>query len=464
MSDLFTRLSGCLTRLLFPLLALAAAYPASAGEPLEELGRELFRDVSLGNPGTKIQASCALCHIPPSPGDPSRIYSDVLPRSLLPGDQRDVAAVMLRNTPALPGAAEQPYFNFDGSYDSLEALIAAKLTGPELGWAEGDRERAKVQIHTVLINDAGAPPHAPYSEQFSETLGIDVDAVDADAALAATTQAIAAFVRALKPDMTSPWDAFAAINRVAPGPSEDEPIDLYAGRVRGRLENQAARQLLKRPEAFSQTALDGFKIFFKIEGEGPIGNCVTCHIPPSFSDGRFHNTGIAAREYEAIHGSGSFARLPVPPADRANRPDPRFLSIPNADDPEAADLGHWNYVDLKDSPQRLEGESDEDFLARMTATFRTPSLRNIGASAPYMHNGAYPTLEDAVREIVKLSHEARDGTRPGLAPEFAAMRLEEEHIAPLVAFLEALQDRGRDGFRQMLIDVVQPDFDELERY
>jgi len=28
--------------------------------------------------------------------------------------------------------------------------------------------------------------------------------------------------------------------------------------------------------------------------------------------------------------------------------------------------------------------------------FRTPSLRNVALTAPYMHNGAYPTLESVV--------------------------------------------------------------------
>lgn len=455
--------------MLVMILGLAGAAlpaPARAADTaaLENLGRLLFDDVSLVNPGSKLQTSCTICHHAPTAEAPGRVFSDNMPRSVLPANQRDVAILTVRNTPALLDVAADSSYYYDGRYDSLQALVADKLTGPMLAWPSDDRARALEQIQALLVNDAGAGGEAPYSEQVKAALDLDVNSLTQEAALDAVSAAITAYIQSLKSTRTSAWDAFAGINRVNPGPAEGETVQTYAGRVIGRIENQTSRQLLKRPEAFSQLALDGFKIFFKTEGEGPIGNCVTCHTPPNFTDGRFHNTGIAGREYEKIHGAGSFAGLRLPAAADASRPVEDFLFIPSADNPNYVDLGHWNFVNLESSPQRLEGESDDAFLARMTGTFKTARLRNIQASAPYMHNGAYPTLEDAVREIVTLSQEAQAGSHPNLAPEYRAMRLTDEHVAPLVAFLEALQDRGRDGFRDMLINVAKPDFEELQSF
>jgi cytochrome c peroxidase len=98
----------------------------------------------------------------------------------------------------------------------------------------------------------------------------------------------------------------------------------------------------------------------------------------------------------------------------------------------------------------------------MIGAFKTPRLRNISASAPYMHNGAYATLEDTVRQIVRLSVEAQAGSHPNIAEEYRAIKLTEEHVAPLVAFLEALRDQGKKGFREMMLDIAPLDYDELQ--
>ncbi len=449
---------GAIAWFFLPVVANAAEEPSAA----VRLGEQLFQDVSLVNPGSRLQTSCATCHHAPSAEEPSLVFSDDIVRSVIPANQKDIGLLTLRNTPSLLDVSADDSYYYDGRYDSLVALITDKLTGPMLGWGDDDRPRVAEQIQALLINDTGNSEDPPYREQFKTALGIDVDAIEADEALEATSKMMATYLESLKSDRTSPWDAFAAINRLPPGPSEGEPIDLFAGRVIGRIENQTARWLLKRPEAFSQLALDGFKIFFKIEGEGAVGNCVVCHIPPTFSDGRFHNTGIAKREYENVNGAGSFARIQIPGAAEAKRPSESFLSIPTNLDPQAVDLGHWNYVDLENSDQRREGETEEAFLERMVGTFKTPRLRNLSSSAPYMHNGAYATLEDTVRQIVRMSAEAQAGTHPNIAEEYRAMRLSEEHVAPLVAFLEALRDQGKQGFREMMIDIAPLDYEELQ--
>jgi cytochrome c peroxidase len=65
--------------------------------------------------------------------------------------------------------------------------------------------------------------------------------------------------------------------------------------------------------------------------------------------------------------------------------------------------------------------------------FKTPTLRNVTRTAPYMHDGSLATLADVVR------YYADGGTpHPGLDPEIRPRDLSEEERADLVAFLEAL--------------------------
>lgn len=65
--------------------------------------------------------------------------------------------------------------------------------------------------------------------------------------------------------------------------------------------------------------------------------------------------------------------------------------------------------------------------------FKTPSLRNVAATAPYMHDGSLASLEEVVR-----FYEQGGGGRPGPAPQLRPLRLTDEERRELVAFLESL--------------------------
>jgi cytochrome c peroxidase len=69
--------------------------------------------------------------------------------------------------------------------------------------------------------------------------------------------------------------------------------------------------------------------------------------------------------------------------------------------------------------------------------FRVPSLRNVAATAPYMHNGSVPTLRDVV-----LHYSTLDESRihSSAQPLLRALRLSTEEVDELVAFLETLTD------------------------
>ena len=119
------------------------------------------------------------------------------------------------------------------------------------------------------------------------------------------------------------------------------------------------------------------------------GNCTACHIGPTFSDERFHNTGVAWR-------TGS-------PADEG-----RF---------------------------GVTGRSAD------RGAFKTPTLREIARTAPYMHDGAFNTLAEVIAFYDGGGH-----ANPHLDPELRPLRLTEEERRALESFLRALSGEVRAGY------------------
>jgi cytochrome c peroxidase len=182
------------------------------------------------------------------------------------------------------------------------------------------------------------------------------------------------------------------------------------------------------------------KIFLRTEGASSAGNCVACHAPPTFADAAFHNIGVTQVEYDRIHGEGSFARFKIPNASEAVRPAQAFRELISRNKPGNVDLGYWNYASLYGSAMRRRGESDERFLQRMIATFKTPTLRNLAYSQPYMHNGAYGSVGDVVAELMRLSAMAREGKVREADDELARIRINQEDASKLEAFLDTLNE------------------------
>jgi cytochrome c peroxidase len=76
-----------------------------------------------------------------------------------------------------------------------------------------------------------------------------------------------------------------------------------------------------------------------------------------------------------------------------------------------------------------------DLQHRNFGEFKTPGLRNVARTAPYMHNGSLATLADVVRHYSEISPDRlhQDGEAI-LKP----LRLTPAESADLVAFLESL--------------------------
>jgi cytochrome c peroxidase len=162
--------------------------------------------------------------------------------------------------------------------------------------------------------------------------------------------------------------------------------------------------------ALSAEAQRGFDLFTNTAG------CAHCHTVGAhdalFTDYGFHDTGIARRsarlaerrtlEYEIAPGV-------VIAAERA--------AIADAAETPPVDEG------------RFEATGDPTDRHK----FRTPTLRNVALTAPYMHDGSLATL-DAVVRYYDSGGEAHTGVDGRIHP----LDLSERDVAALVAFLDSL--------------------------
>jgi cytochrome c peroxidase len=98
---------------------------------------------------------------------------------------------------------------------------------------------------------------------------------------------------------------------------------------------------------------------------------------------------------------------------------------------------------VPDNPKLRESDSG----VHGTYGFRTPSLRNLARTAPYMHNGMLPSL-DAVLDFYEAIEGGRAALNPNLRPGHLAFQLGELQIgnrrADILAFLGALNDDTYD--------------------
>ena len=148
------------------------------------------------------------------------------------------------------------------------------------------------------------------------------------------------------------------------------------------------------------------------------GRCAACHLigerDALLSDFRYHNTGIGWLRSQERAG----IEVELAPGVRAHMSAAVVRSIGAA---PRSDLGRFEIT--RDPRERW--------------AYKTPMLRNVAATAPYMHDGSLPTLE-AVVEYYDRGGAGASGQSPLIAP----LRLSVTERAALVAFLKALSGRA----------------------
>lgn len=164
-------------------------------------------------------------------------------------------------------------------------------------------------------------------------------------------------------------------------------------------------------DAISADAKAGWVVF---NGKG---RCVSCHpingANPLGTDNRFHNIGVSARtkDFESL----------------AKRALAALVEDPSEEKLDELALG----TDFSELGRFMVTRSFADIGA-----FRTSQLRNIGITAPYMHDGSMQTLWDTVDHYNKGGED-----NPYLDGGVEALALSEQEIDQLVAFMFTLTDR-----------------------
>lgn len=414
--------------------------PKNASAALR-LGERLFADPRFSSPDGDLQSSCSSCHLVNEDPQGRRVYTDFFARSWVSWRSTDPRRDGLRNAPTILDSAALPQLHFDGEFASLEELVRGTLSGRTLGWLPGEEEKALSHAHQKILSDKGdGKTTGSYRDEFNRAYGIKIERLSRDEVISLTSRAVADFVRSLRTEKNSAYDQFIRANNLPERPGQGEDAKAFAERISRQISSMQSEGRIKLTKGFGADELKGLKVFFNSKGDRSAGNCGACHLPPMFTDFSFHNTGISQAEYDLHHGEGSFMRLAVPDSARAARPSAQLREIPSRARPGYADLGHWNFVKLDSSPLRRETESDDEFLERMIATFKTPTLRNLAFSYPYMHNGAYPTLESALEEKMRLSELARLGRVRSADEEMGKIKIDRSDIALLVAFLNSLSE------------------------
>ena len=405
----------------------------------ETLGQQLFHDTRFSNPRGDMETSCASCHMRSDPLG-YRAFTEALSHSWHPWRNEDPSREALRNTPTLLDLADHPLIHFDGEFHSLEEQARKTLVGRNFGWLPSEKQTALDHIYAAIhAQDASQS----YRERFLTDYTIDIDSLDRVQLVNAMGNAIADFVRSLRSEYTSAYDRFLTLNKIDPAPKPGEGPKGYGTRLLEEMAKNEEEGTLRLPEAFSPLALEGYKTFLRTTGRDQAGNCVACHVPPTFTDFTFHNAGVTQDIYDGAHGEGSFTALAIPSDPNTPRPMKKFLSISSRKRPGHVDLGHWNYAKFGASPLYRAQDSESAFLERTIATFKTPTLRNLAATDPYMHDGGYVTLEEALDLKIRAAFLARMGQLRNPDPELEHIHIFEDDIPALFAFLNALNDAGK---------------------
>gem|GEM_PF-825442 len=434
---MFSRFIGDLAR-----PALGKSQQKQEKSALVRLGERLFKDDRFSTPSGDLPASCSNCHLFDQDPQGLRAYADFFNRSWVSSRAQDRRRLGLRNSPTIFDVAEMPRLHHDGEFSSLEELVRGTISGRPMGWLPGEETQAFERARAVVLNDSGVET---YRNQFKTAYNIDIEKLGREETVDLIAKAVAGFIRTLRTRKDSPYDKFIESHGLESKPAPGEDGKTFGRRLLTRIDSLESKGAIKFTKDFNASAFKGLKLFFNAEA----GNCATCHTPPLFTDFSFHNKGVSQADYDRVHSEGGesrFATLSIPDAASARRPSTQFRENPSKEKPGEADLGFWNFVDLKTSPLRRAGESDDLFLRRMIATFKTPTLRNLAYTQPYFHNGSIQTLEETLEEIIRLSEMARAGRIRESDEELAKIRISAADIAPLVAFMNSLNEDLKKGY------------------
>jgi cytochrome c peroxidase len=172
--------------------------------------------------------------------------------------------------------------------------------------------------------------------------------------------------------------------------------------------------------------------------------CSDCHNTPLLSDGKFHNVGVGQTgpgvPKESDCPAGTVCDC-APVSDTHLNGPKNCLPWGARDGIQKLQASGFRRDSVWSDDTSDVTETETTYLKADLGTiplgaYRTPSLRNVSLTAPYMHDGSMATLADVVWHY---NQGIADQDTPGVpAASFNSLYLSDDEQAALVAFLESL--------------------------
>ena len=338
----------------------------AGNDEVARFGKALFFEPSLSQDGT---TSCASCH------DPAHGFSVEGPAG------QGVGGPTERHPPGLMNVAYQRWFDWDGKADTL--------------WGQAQRPIESASEHgssrTEWVRALLQP--GPLRQGFEKAFGQKLPPASRAAAWPALAQG------------ASPQEQFEAL----PGPDRELVAQVFVkalkalGAYQMRLTSfdtrfdRYAQALAQGTGVPSELELSlsqrlGLKVFL---GKG---RCIVCHNGPLMSDMAFHNLGLPGQDRGRAAGVELFGAS-------------AFGAGGDHSDARTGERASWSKY-LRATPEDV-------------GQFKTPGLRHVAHTAPYMHTGQFDTLGQVIDfyntlPLAPQMGHREDSLRPlGLSPKEA---------------------------------------------
>jgi cytochrome c peroxidase len=342
-----------------------------------QFGQALFFDPNLSS---NKEVSCATCH------DPALGFADGKPLA----EGLKTGSI---NTPTVLGTAHHRWLFLDGRADTLWSQALGPIESDlEMGGARTDVVRylaATPKLAEAYAAVFGPLPDVSNQQRFPDGArpGTPQWESMAEQDRASITQAYANLGKAIE----------AYERQLEPGESN---FDRWVASIRSGTRDDAI---------MTGAAIRGFALF-----AGDAG-CMQCHFGPMLSDLEFHDLGL-------------------PPSDPAAAPMPgRGAGFPLLRASEFRADGPWS-----DAPKSTKARraASARIGPEHWGSFRTPSLRNVAATAPYMHSGQFARISDVLRFYNTLEGQVRrhHHAEAVLVP----LELNASQLLDIEAFLDSL--------------------------
>lgn len=340
-----------------------------------KLGKRLFNEPLLS---ANRAVSCAGCH------HTNKGFTDnrVVARGTRKG---------FRNTPTLLNVSEQNWFFWDGSKDSLWSQAMSSIENP----SEHNFSRTEV-LHFICNN-------RQYREMYERVFKQELP--DDNALMAYPDKGgLNGNIAILESWKKLPRQQKELVNRTFS--NIGKAIAAYVTTIKSPSTrfDHFVTQLLStgHSQILNDSEQNGLKLFMS-----PEVGCSNCHSGSIFSNREFHNIGTGIRGID----NGRSEVIDAVIRDEYNC------------------LGNYSDALQEECMDLLYANTDRHTLS---GTFKTPTLRSVSKTAPYMHDGRYKSLYEVLDYYISVDGNMAQRT------DLTVINVDKQEEANLVAFLKTL--------------------------